>query len=143
MHLLYKWINRSNVDQSSAVREADVSRDELHVRKLVDATIMSNVLYEHTSNAYEDAEVIYVEPTDEKKHLLPKEGQQVYGLTAEYYDISQGYSRLVQTRTFEDAASLATRLLDHYTVLAGRDYQLVYTILDEDRGAVLIFVQPE
>ncbi|MBO8162948.1 MAG: hypothetical protein H0Z34_04395 [Brevibacillus sp.] len=143
MLLLYKQLNRDRVEDSPVIRTADVSREELHVRKLVDASLFDGTLYEHTSNAWEDYEVIYVEPNAQRLHLLPQQTVAVYGCTVEYYDISSGHSRLVVTQSYADFAEMATRLLDHYTVLRGRDYRLTYSILDENRGVVLIFMEPE
>jgi|GEM_PF-5604784 len=143
MELIYKELNREDVSRSLPVRKVEVEREELHVRKLVDASLFQGVLYEHTSNAYENAEVVYMEPRPEKRHLLPSLSVKAYRCTMEYYDISSGTSRLIRTESYDDFAPLITRLLDHYRVISERDYELVYTILDEERGVVLAFVKPE
>ncbi|UFJ42726.1 hypothetical protein LOK74_09625 [Brevibacillus humidisoli] len=143
MLLQYKQLDRRQVEESPVIRTAEVSLEELLVRKLVDASMFEGVLYEHTSNAWEETEVVYLEPSEKHRSLLPQQTVRAYGYTIEYYDVSSGTSRLVTTQSFQGFAQLVTRLLDHYTVLVGRDYRLNYTILDEDRGVVLIFVEPE
>ncbi|MGD8189265.1 hypothetical protein ACQCN2_04605 [Brevibacillus ginsengisoli] len=142
MHLVYKLLNRSNVEASTILREVECSQEELHVRKLVDASLFTGTLYEHTSNALEELEVVYVEQP-KIPPSLPKHHQHVYGYTVEYYEQLDDSLRLVQSKNFADFASIVTRLLDHYTVLGGKDYELTYTILDENRGCVLIYVKPE
>lgn len=142
VRLVYKKLNRSHVEASAVIREVECSQDELHVRKLVDASLFAGTLYEHTSNAFEEIEVVYVEqPVDPQP--LPRFVQKVYGYTIEYYEQTDDSLRLLQSKNFTDFSTMVTRLLDHYTVLGGKDYELTYTILDEDRGCVLIYVKPE
>lgn len=141
IRLHYKQLNRENVLDSSIIREVECPLDELHVRKLVDATLFAGKVYEHTSNAWENGEVVYLESTYDI--ALPKHPMKVYGYTIEYYEKDQNNLRLLQSQSYDDFASIVTRLLDHYTVVSGKDYELVYSILDEDRGVIMIYVEPE
>lgn len=142
IRLVYKLLNRANEQLSQIFREVQCLEEELHVRKLVDASLMGGILYEHTSNALEEVEVVYMEPL--QQHVaLPKHPQKVYGFTVEYYEYVQGNLKLVQSKSFPNFSSLLTRLLDHYTVIEEKDYELTYSVLDEDRGCVLIYLKPE
>ncbi|MGC5328378.1 hypothetical protein [Brevibacillus sp. SYSU BS000544] len=141
LRLQYKLLNRDNVLNSAILREVECPLDELHVRKLVDATLFSGKVYEHTSNAWENGEVVYLEAGNGVQ--LPKHPMKVYGYTIEYHENVQGNLRLIQSQSHENFSSIVTRLLDHYTVVAGKDYELKYSILDEDRGVVMIYVVPE
>jgi hypothetical protein len=141
--LLYKMLNHGCVEESPVFRTADVERAELHVRKLVDATVFDGYVYEHTSNAWEGAEVIYMEPRPEKNGWLPAHNLTIYGCTIEYYDCSGECPVLVQTSQFKYFDEMLTRLLDHFTMVGGREMEVRYTMLDETRGVILSFVVPE
>lgn len=136
------------------ITETAVSRDELFVRKLVNATVVRNSLFEHTANESEDGQrhLIYAKPYHDQDDA-------VYGsairtalyencsvsphLEAEYL-LWNGYRFkpcVLGQRPLANPLDFAQLLLDHYIVSEQQSYETVYTVYDMDRSKLIIFLK--
>jgi hypothetical protein len=129
-----------------------VSPEELFMRKLVNATVIRNRMFEHTSNESENnrEHAIYAKPF--RDHEV-EYGPAIWKSAFEFVDVS---------RTFEPAfcvwqngdftvkpmlygisqpMDIAQLLLDHYLIEYGRTYEVLYTLLDHERKKVLFFLK--
>lgn len=136
------------------VQEFQIQRAELFVRKLVNATVIHNAVYEHTSNETDDRSqsTVYVRPYSENE--IPEHGEIIRSTIFEYCDISSegeiefyhlldGSARRLWKSAISTPLEAAEVLLDHYRFVSGGSYELVYSVLDTDRNKVLVFLVEE
>ncbi|MDP4098552.1 hypothetical protein OIN60_17610 [Paenibacillus sp. P96] len=130
-----------------------VSGDELFLRKLVDATCLNGRLWGHTSHENEDnlAHSVYVTPFKEQvsepyasaiTEVLSGEGTASSLLKPSYWLWKEKrFHPMDRNEASVFTLELARRLLDHYTVLDGRTYQYLYSVLDTGRNSVHFFLE--
>jgi hypothetical protein len=152
--LLYmEWSERDQRVERT-ITEAAVTREDIFVRKLVNATIFRNSLYEHTANECEDGQHhhIYAKPYNEHDDTVY--GQAIRAALYEYVTVSpymeveyllwNGYRFNPCTLAQRAPASpleFAALLLDHYIVSEQKTYETVYTIYDMDRSKIVVFLK--
>jgi hypothetical protein len=131
-----------------------VGRDELFIRKLVNASVIHNVFYEHTSNESElSSHAIYAIPF--RGVEIAEYGPAIQSTLSEFCDVAiriepefwlwdnlgnrfvRGGVRLSPN----GAAEIAELLLDHYIVTEERTYESIYTVLDTDRHKALFYLK--
>lgn len=135
------------------LEQTSVTRDELFMRKLVDATLVKNKLWAHLSNECQDRRehAVYVTAYDSQ---MPDEyGAAIADAALAMCKMSSMYSAeymLWNGRSFEEldlaesstyTMELAEQLLDHYMVRSGKTYEFVYSVLDADRRKVMFFMK--
>ncbi|QYR23620.1 hypothetical protein KZ483_12400 [Paenibacillus sp. sptzw28] len=131
-----------------------VGRDELFIRKLVNASVIHNVLYEHTSNESELSQhAIYVIPFRGKE--IAEYGRAIESSLSEFCDVAMRIepefwlwdnlgNRFIRGGTRlspGEAAEIAQLLLDHYIVTDERTYECIYTVMDTDRRKALFYLK--
>jgi hypothetical protein len=134
--------------------DAAVTRDDIFVRKLVNATVFHNSLFEHTANECEDStrHLIYAKPFNDYDD--PVYGQAIRTALHEYVSVSplmeveyllwNGHRFNPCTLAQPSPAStleFAQLLLDHYIVSEQRTYETIYTIYDMDRSKIVVFLK--
>lgn len=133
------------------VFETTVPHEELFIRKLVNATIIRNRLFEHSSNESENfaAHHIYLKPFEDWNQPF---GPAIREAAFEYCSISLELepdfrlydgTKFVQFRLrspTEAPLHIAQLLLDHYLVVDGRTYETVYSALDHERKKVVFYL---
>jgi hypothetical protein len=127
------------------------SQGVLFLRKLVNATIIKNKTYEHTSHETDESGEASIYLKEWNKETQPF-GEAIHKAIYTQYDVANpnyevelymvdgNESRLITRHTFENAIEIAEILLDHYRPIQGIFYELIYAILDHDRHKVLIFL---
>lgn len=138
--------------QQKPAAECSVSQDELFVRKLVDATLLSGRLFTHLSHESDDreGEFIYVTPFQEQE-------PEIYGAAIQAavnsgtvvssrldYLVWDGAafqppSRLFPAPTFK--RDLSACLLNHYLVFGGITYEMLFSIYDPAPDRVVLFLK--
>ncbi|CAM2790121.1 hypothetical protein PATA110615_01315 [Paenibacillus taichungensis] len=146
------WSDDRQVE-TGVLEQVSVTRDELFMRKLVDATLMKNKLWAHLSNECEDRRehAVYVTEYDNQK---PAEyGTAIADAALAMCKMSSMYSAeymLWNGSAFQEldlaesssyTMELAEQLLDHYMVRGGTTYEFVYSVLDVDRKKVLFLMK--
>ncbi|WP_308634131.1 hypothetical protein [Paenibacillus silvisoli] len=135
------------------LKQYTIGTDEIFVRKLVNATVIQNLLLHHSSHESEASgqHLIYAAPfqssdldgygTEMKAALLERCDRSVF-LEAEflYWNGIRFELGEALTRT-PDAQAIAMLLLDHYLVKQDRTYESLYTVLDDDRNKVLFYLK--
>lgn len=156
MYFPLTYLEWSEQDQrvERTITEATVSRDDIFVRKLVNATVFRNGLFEHTANECEDGERhhIYAKPYNEYDDMVY--GKAIRTALHEYCTVSpymeveyllwNGYRFNPCTLGQQSPASpmeFAQLLLDHYIVSEQRTYETIYTIYDMDRSKIVVFLK--
>jgi hypothetical protein len=150
------YLEWSDQDQRvvRTIADATVSRDDIFVRKLVNATVYRNGLFEHTANECEDGarHHIYVKPYNEHDDTVY--GQAIRTALHEHCTVSpymeveyllwNGYRFNPCALGQQPPASpleFAQLLLDHYIVSEERTYETIYTINDIDRSKIVVFLK--
>jgi hypothetical protein len=135
------------------LQEKTVSNEEIFIRKLVNATMIRNQLYEHTSHEFEEGtrHIVYAKPYDERdlqiygNHIKPallEYCSSTVRVEAEFlYWNGAAFSRGTRLTLSTDPLEIAQLLLDHYLVIRGTTYENVYSILDTDRNKVLFYLR--
>ncbi|MCG7383813.1 hypothetical protein MH144_14270 [Paenibacillus sp. ACRRY] len=151
--LTYRSWSDDRQAETGQLEHVSVTRDELFMRKLVDATLMKNKLWAHLSNECEDLRdhAIYVTAYDTQ---MPADyGIAIADAALAMCKVSSMYSAEYMVwngKTFQEleladnssyTMELAERLLDHYMVRNGTTYEFVYSVLDADRRKVLFFMK--
>lgn len=151
--LMYRSWSEDKQAETGVLEQASVTRDELFMRKLVDATLMKNKLWAHLSNECQDRRdhAIYVTAYDQQ---MPEgHGAAIAEAALGRCKMSPMYSpeyMLWNGRSFEElelaessgyTMELAEQLLDHYMVREGETYGFLYSVLDADRKKVLFFMK--
>lgn len=144
-----EWDENKQID-SEPLAKVLVNQGILFLRKLVNATVIQNRIWEHSSHeSEEDQSTIYVKPYVPGDH---DKGKELEKTVFTYHEISPqyeaefweedrfGYHRL-QKRCCHQALDAAQLLLDHYLHLNGIHYEIQYAILDPARKKVLLFLQ--
>ncbi|MDQ8736302.1 hypothetical protein [Paenibacillus sp. LHD-38] len=156
MNNLLTYLEWSEQDQrvERTITEAAVTRDDIFVRKLVNATVFRNALFEHTANECEDGKRhhIYAKPYNEFDDTVY--GQAIRNALHEYVTVSpymeveyllwNGYRfNPCALPLLEPASPLefAQLLLDHYIVSEQKTYETVYTVYDMDRSKIVVFLK--
>ncbi|MCW3793027.1 hypothetical protein OM416_15660 [Paenibacillus sp. LS1] len=139
--------------ETGVLEQASVTRDELFMRKLVDATLVKNKLWAHLSNECQDGleHAVYVTAYDQQ---MPDEyGAAIADAALAMCKMSSMYSAeymLWNGRSFQEleltasstyTMELAEQLLDHYMVRDGKTYEFLYSVLDADRKKVLFYMK--
>ncbi|WP_315371865.1 hypothetical protein [Paenibacillus xylanexedens] len=139
--------------ETGVLEQASVTRDELFMRKLVDATLVKNKLWAHLSNECQDGRehAVYVTPYDQQ---MPDEyGAAIADAALAMCKMSSMYSaeymlwngssfqELELTASSTYTMELAEQLLDHYMVRGGKTYEFLYSVLDADRKKVLFYMK--
>lgn len=147
-----EW-SESNQKVTRELQQTTVPNEEICIRKLVNATMMRNQLYEHTSNESEDAlyHFIYAKPFTDLdlaiyggaiKPALSENCAPSSQLVPEFlfwngYKFEHG--RVLSQST--DLSELAQMLLDHYLVVRGRTYESLYSVFDTDRSKIVFYLK--
>ncbi|MEK4529448.1 hypothetical protein CXK86_05490 [Paenibacillus sp. BGI2013] len=139
--------------ETGVLEQASVTRDELFMRKLVDATLVKNKLWAHLSNECQDGRehAVYVTAYDQQ---MPDEyGAAIADAALAMCKMSSMYSAeymLWNGSSFQEleltvsstyTMELAEQLLDHYMVRGGKTYEFLYSVLDADRKKVLFYMK--
>ena len=136
----------------SYLLEQYVSQEELFVRKLVNATVIHNKLYEHVSNESENGtrHIIYASRFNKNQDAvygryieepLFANSARTDGLTIVLLRWSgQGFERSEYVNPPYDVPA-STLLLDHYLVLYSVCYEIIYSVLDLDTNHVIFYLK--
>lgn len=139
--------------ETGVLEQLSLSRDELFVHKLVDATLMKNRLWAHLSNECEDGREHAVYVADYESQKPVEYGAAIADAALAMCRVSSTYGAEYMRwdgRAFQEfdpgtnvsyTMELAEALLDHYLVRQGITYEIVYSVLDTDRRKVVIFVK--
>ncbi|WP_134701227.1 hypothetical protein [Ammoniphilus sp. YIM 78166] len=127
-----------------------VSQEILFLRKLVNATMIRNQIWEHTSHETDgEKSFIYVKPFDPN---VVTHGEKIKQTAFSRYDLANRYEaeywgftgidfQLLKIGTYEQALDAAQVLLDHYVHVHKVHYEVDYVILDPNRKKILLFLQ--
>jgi len=149
----YEEWNEEQARVERHLLDVRVPREELFLRKLVNATVIHNRLYEHSSHESEDdrKHFVYAKPFDERS--LRSYGPAVLRAVFEtseaaaepsadcYYWRDGAFVRGQPAFPVNGALDIAERLLDHYRVEYGRTHEAVYAVWDEERKKALFFLK--
>jgi len=136
----------------SYLLEQYVSQEELFVRKLVNATVIHNKLYEHVSNESENGtrHIIYASRFNKNQDAvygryieepLFANSARTDGLTIVLLRWSgKGFERSEYVNPPYDVPA-STLLLDHYLVLYSVCYEIIYSVLDLDTNHVIFYLK--
>ncbi|WP_141680284.1 hypothetical protein [Bacillus sp. FJAT-26390] len=131
-----------------------ITRDDIFMRKLVNATVFQSSLFEHTANECEDGtrHLIYAKPFHDYDD--PVYGQAIRTALHEYVTVSpnveveyllwNGHRFNPCTLAQPSPASpleFAQLLLDHFIVSEQHAFETVYTIYDMDRSKIVVFLK--
>lgn len=135
------------------LEQTSVTRDELFMRKLVDATLVKNKLWAHLSNECQDGREHAVYVTAYEQQMPDEYGAAIADAALAMCKMSSMYSaeymlwngrsfqELELTTSFTYTMELAEQLLDHYMVRDGKTYEFLYSVLDADRKKVLFYMK--
>ncbi|SDD33000.1 hypothetical protein SAMN05428987_4526 [Paenibacillus sp. CF095] len=135
------------------LEQTSVTRDELFMRKLVDATLVKNKLWAHLSNECQDGREHAVYVTAYEQQMPDEYGAAIADAALAMCKMSSMYSAeymLWNGRSFQEleltvsstyTMELAEQLLDHYMVRGGKTYEFLYSVLDADRKKVLFYMK--
>lgn len=148
--LVYReWDEEKQVDTEPLMKVL-VNQGILFLRKLVNATVIQNRIWEHSSHeSDEDLATIYVKPFAAADHHLGKKMEETVfarlemspQYEAEFWVENHASYDWLQNRSFKQALDAGQLLLDHYLHLNGAHYEIQYAILDPARKKVLLFLQ--
>ncbi|MET1172165.1 hypothetical protein [Paenibacillus amylolyticus] len=139
--------------ETGVLEQASVTRDELFMRKLVDATLVKNKLWAHLSNECQDGREHAVYVTAYDKQMPEQYGAAIADAALAMCKMSSMYSAeymLWNGSSFQEleltvsstyTMELAEQLLDHYMVRGGKTYEFLYSVLDADRKKVLFYMK--
>lgn len=133
--------------------EVYVSREELFLRKLVNATVIRNRMFEHTSNESENnrEHAIYAKPF--RDHDVEAYGPAIWKHAFEFVDVGHSIEPVfcvwhngdftVKSMPYGIAGpmDISQLLLDHYLIEYGNTYEVIYTLFDHERKKVLFFLK--
>ncbi|UHA72825.1 hypothetical protein [Paenibacillus sp. 481] len=153
--LRYAEWEQSTGEISRIIDTWTVAASYSFICKLVDATVIANRLWEHTSNESEGStkSTIYVRPWSGEvvsEYRAAIEHTLFHGAcdVAEPFEVEW---QMWQRDTGQFACSIkskpphsldvASLLLDHYSEVDGISVDILYTVLDADRNKLLLFVQ--
>lgn len=136
---------------SPPISETTVSNGELFIRKLVNASMMNNRIWEHISNETDEhgQSVIYVKPwlkeysrfgeaMDVAVHEHYDIAEAAYEI--EYYHMNGERFSLKTKSSYKNPMDIAQVLLDHYVSLNGATYEAYFALWDNSRHKVLLFL---
>ncbi|RAP78372.1 hypothetical protein [Paenibacillus montanisoli] len=154
MHTIYyqDWDEAGQRVQRT-LKQYTIGTDELFVRKLVNATVIQNLLLHHSSHESEAGgnHLIYAAPfqsscldrygSEIKPALLERCDRSVFLETEFLYWNGSRFELGEPLMHTPDALAIARLLLDHYLVKQERTYESLYTVLDDDRNKVLFYLK--
>ena len=135
------------------LEQTSVTRDELFMCKLVDATLVKNKLWAHLSNECQDGREHAVYVTAYEQQMPDEYGAAIADAALAMCKMSSMYSaeymlwngssfqELELTASSAYTMELAEQLLDHYIVRDGKTYEFLYSVLDADRKKVLFYMK--
>ncbi|PRA03673.1 MULTISPECIES: hypothetical protein [unclassified Paenibacillus] len=139
--------------ETGVLEQTSVTRDELFMRKLVDATLVKNKLWAHLSNECQDGREHAVYVTAYEQQMPDEYGAAIADAALAMCKMSSMYSaeymlwngssfqELELTASSTYTMELAEQLLDHYMVRSGKTYEFLYSVLDADRKKVLFYMK--
>ncbi|QMV43426.1 hypothetical protein [Cohnella cholangitidis] len=153
LHLDYREWSEALGRVEQGLLDIHVSPEELFMRKLVNATVIRNRMFEHTSNESENnrEHTIYAKPF--RDHEVDTFGPAIWKSAFEFVDVSRTFEPVfcvwhngdfvVKQMMYGIAQpmDIARLLLDHYLIEYGRTYEVLYTLLDHERKKVLFFLK--
>ncbi|WP_260985273.1 hypothetical protein [Paenibacillus xylanexedens] len=151
--LTYRSWSDEKQAETGVLEQASVTRDELFMRKLVDATLVKNKLWAHLSNECQDQQehAVYVTAYDTQMPegyggAIADAALAMCKMSSMYspeYMLWNGHSfeELTLTESSVYTMEIAEQLLDHYMVRSGKTYEFLYSVLDADRRKVLFFMK--
>lgn len=143
--LVYLEWNEDHQMSTEPLAKVLVDQGILFLRKLVNATVIQNRIWEHSSHeSDEDQSTIYVKPYDkgdEMEKTVFSRHEMASQYEAEYWEENHSGYHFLQNRRFTQALGAAQVLLDHYLHLNDVHYEIQYAILDPARKKVLLFLQ--
>ncbi|MNM91947.1 hypothetical protein D3C76_53770 [compost metagenome] len=137
----------------SVLQEKRVPGEEIFLRKLVNATVIRNQVYEHTSNESEVGERhnVYVKPFDEddlelygvhiKSSLFENSARSIRIETEFLCWEETGFERREVLAPIRDLYEISQLLLDHHLVIRGNHYEILYSVLDTDMNKVNFYLK--
>ncbi|MBP3964141.1 hypothetical protein [Paenibacillus lignilyticus] len=154
MHTIcYQEWDESTQRVVRTLKQYSLDTDELFVRKLVNATVIQNRLLHHSSHESEDTGVHHIYAAsfqagdldgygaEVKPALLERCDRSVFLETEFLYWNGRNFDlgeQLVRTTGSQDIARL---LLDHYLVKQNRTFESLYSVLDDDRNKVVLYMK--
>lgn len=136
------------------VADTEAAQGDLFVRKLVNATLFRNGLYEHSANECEEGLRHHIYAKRYREDDDPLYGHAIRTALQECCTVSEFMEaefllwngirfHPCSLRRLAPAAPLefAQLLLDHYIVTEGHTYETVYTVYDMDRSKIVIFLK--
>ncbi|HJV45515.1 MAG TPA: hypothetical protein VJ824_07290 [Bacillota bacterium] len=133
------------------INEDFVDIDDLFLRKLVNATMIHNQIWEHSSHeTNEDLEgIIYVKPWAPGKVEHGKEMEKIVfsqfersnPIGVEFFALDGQHYSKISSVNYDQSLYAAQILLDHYRYIQGKYYTLNYAIWDSSRSKLLIFLE--
>ncbi|RXT07868.1 hypothetical protein [Ammoniphilus sp. CFH 90114] len=148
--LIYSEWKETEQQAGETLAQVLVDQHVLFLRKLVNATIIRNQIYQHTSNESDEKySYIYLQPFSETS-IEEKEAieQAVFSrhdvaprYEAEYWTAGDHSFICRQTQRFELPLDAAMLLLDHFIHLNGIHYEYLYAVLDPARRKLLLFLK--
>ncbi|WP_311517954.1 hypothetical protein [Paenibacillus polymyxa] len=135
------------------LEQTSVTRDELFMHKLVDATLVKNKLWAHLSNECQDGREHAVYVTAYEQQMPDEYGAAIADAALAMCKMSSMYSAeymLWNGSSFQEleltvsstyTMELAEQLLDHYMVRGNKTYEFLYSVLDADRKKVLFYMK--
>ncbi|RIE00204.1 hypothetical protein D3H35_29645 [Cohnella faecalis] len=137
-----------------SIQEEAVPNEEIFLRKLVNATVIRNQLYEHTSNESEEGarHIVYAKPFNENDLELygahikaPLFEQCVRSACIEaeflYWTETTMFQRRDALAPERELIEISQLLLDHYLILGGRTCETVYSVFDTDMNKVILYLR--
>jgi hypothetical protein len=132
--------------------EQYVSREELFVRKLVNASVIHNKLYEHVSNESENGtrHIIYASRFNREQDTVHGRyiEEPLFANSARSEQLSivllcwnDGRFERSEFLTAPYDVPARTLLLDHYWVLYSVCYEIIYSVLDLDTNHVIFYLK--
>lgn len=145
----FEW-DESEMQPKEILAQVLVDQGVLFLRKLVNATVIRNQLFEHTSNESDGKEsFIYLQPFEasQLEEKAPIE-QAVFSrhnvaprYEAEYWTLEDRSFICRETQRFDHPMDTAQLLLDHYLHFQGYHYEYLYAVLDPARRKLLLFLK--
>ena len=129
----------------------NISFEELFLRKLVDATMVRNCLWEHEHHENLEFKQAAVHVQAWTVESLDEYGRAVEQALFQKYDVSKYYEiqwwvwrhssfQMWRTEPVEHALRAASLMLDHAHVLDSLEYHVCYAVLDLDRRKLHVFL---
>ncbi|MEW9668563.1 hypothetical protein [Ammoniphilus sp. 3BR4] len=148
--LIYTEWDETALQPKEVLAQVAVDQGVLFLRKLANATVIRNQLFEHTSNESDGREsLIYLQPLRyshlEEKDAIEKAVFSRHDIApkyeAEYWTKGDHNFIFREMQRFDQAMDAAQVLLDHYVHFHGTHYEILYAVLDPARRKLLLFLK--